>query len=616
MSGLFPYEKIRKVQDDFIKNVEQALIDKKNLIVHAPTGLGKTAGVMAPALEFAIENDLTILFLTSRHTQHHLAIETLKDIKKKHDVEIVAADIIGKKWMCLQPGTDRLFSGEFNEYCKKMREDKTCEFYVNTRDNMKLTQKAKLRLADLSEQISHTEEMVDECSSHKLCAYELSLAMAQKSRIIIADYYYVFHPKISEMFLKRTNLDLTKCIVVVDEAHNLPMRIRDLASNRITSNILSMAIKEAKKHKYESTIEYLVIIQDILNKLATELTMGVEKSVSQDVFVSAITKHIDYDQLIADLDFIADAIRNSQRQSYIGAVAAFLEHWKGPTDSFVRIIKLIDNRGKPNLVLSNNCLDPSVVSGDVINNAYSTILMSGTLTPTAMYRDLLGFTDSIEATYPSPFPEHNRLNMVLPRTTTKFTARSEAQYQTIAQICAQITDEVPGNSLLIFPSYAIRDNVYKFFASLGKKTCMLEKPSLTKDEKEQLLTNFKEYQKSGAVMLAVASGSFSEGIDLPGDLLKCVVVVGLPLQQPDLETKELIRYFDDKFSKGWDYGYIFPAFNKALQSAGRCIRSETDKGVVVFLDERYLWPRYRRLFPEDMEMMVSRDAEPVTEFFN
>ena len=118
-------------------------------------------------------------------------------------------------------------------------------------------------------------------------------------------------------------------------------------------------------------------------------------------------------------------------------------------------------------------------------------------------------------------------------------------------------------------------------------------------------------------MLGVASGSFSEGVDLPGDLLKAVIVVGLPLSQPDLETKSLIEYFDKKFSKGWDYGYLFPAFNKTLQNAGRCIRSGTDRGIIAFLDERYVWKNYRRCFPEDWDMVVSTNyMGMIEEFFD
>jgi DNA excision repair protein ERCC-2 len=131
-----------------------------------------------------------------------------------------------------------------------------------------------------------------------------------------------------------------------------------------------------------------------------------------------------------------------------------------------------------------------------------------------------------------------------------------------------------------------------------------------------MLERFAGYSGTGAVLLGVASGSFGEGIDFPGDILKCVVVVGLPLQRPDLETKELIAYYDHKFGKGWDYAYVAPAFSKTLQNAGRCIRSETDKGIVVFLDERFTWPNYFKYFPPEGQIKITLDYEDkIKEFF-
>ncbi len=243
--------------------------------------------------------------------------------------------------------------------------------------------------------------------------------------------------------------------------------------------------------------------------------------------------------------------------------------------------------------------------------------MSGTLTPTEMYKDLLGFENVTERVFKSPFPEENRLSLIVPKTTTKFTARNEEQYRKIAKEVVDITNIVPGNSVVFFPSYFIRDQVVKHFTSETNKTTFLETPEMNKQEKTELLERFKQYAKSGAVLLGTSSGNFSEGVDLLGDLLKCVIVVGLPLQQPDLETQEAIKYYDKKFGKGWDYGYLFPAFNKVLQSAGRCIRSETDRGIIVFLDERYVWPNYIRCFPEDLNLQIKEDyLEEIKDFFD
>ena len=148
------------------------------------------------------------------------------------------------------------------------------------------------------------------------------------------------------------------------------------------------------------------------------------------------------------------------------------------------------------------------------------------------------------------------------------------------------------------------------------KSVFYETPNLSKKEKGDLLERFKEYKDYGAVLLSVISGSFGEGIDLPGDLLKGVVIVGLPLEIPDLETKELIDYYQEKYGKGFDYGYIFPAITKCLQNGGRCIRSETDKGVIIFLDERFAWHNYLRCIPLDMGFKISKLYEDrIMKFF-
>lgn len=240
--------------------------------------------------------------------------------------------------------------------------------------------------------------------------------------------------------------------------------------------------------------------------------------------------------------------------------------------------------------------------------------MSGTLSPAEMYRDLLGLNaNAVLSEYSSPFPKQNRLNLIVPGTSTKFTQRNNDMYEKIAKLCASIVNKIPGNCLLFFPSYQLRDNVNVYFQNLCEKTTFLEQPKLNKKEKQELLENFKKYKN--AVLLGTASGSLGEGIDLPG-IIKAILIVGLPLAKPDLETKGLIEYYEQRFKKGWNYGYIYPAVIRSLQNAGRCIRSETDKGIIIFLDERYSWPVYRKCFPPDMKIeTVITPEDKIKEFF-
>ncbi len=604
---LFPYPKIRKIQDKLIVRIMEGIQTKKDIIVHAPTGLGKTVAALGTLIPYAKRNKLKIVFMTSRHTQHTLAIKTCRDIKAAFDFDLLVTDLIGKKWMCAQAGVSNLYSGEFSEFCRSLRESRKCEFYENTKKSNKLSPEAKIVMEKLMDSITHTEKVIDICKEHKLCPYEMALSLAARSDVIISDYYYLFNPSISEHFLKRAGIDIEEVILVVDEAHNLPTRIRDLLSTRISSSTMRRAIREAKKNRYEETIKNIVIVQDALNMICSSMDIGEERIVKKEEFITHISEEADMDELISDLSFIADEVRKKQRQSSIGTIAAFLEEWQGEDEGYARIAEIIKTKHGPQSRISYLCLDPSMISKDIISQANLTLMMSGTLTPTSMYKDLLGFENAILDSFDSPFPKENILNLIIPRTTTKYSQRNIEQYQNIANICADIINRVPGNTIVFFPSYIFRDSVYSFLSTKCKKTIFMENQALTKEEKTGMLERFKSYSGSGAVILGVSSGSFSEGVDLPGDLLKCVIVVGLPLQRPDLKTKSLIQYYDKKFQKGWDYGYVFPAFNKTIQSAGRCIRTENDKGAVIFLEERYLWPKYFKCFPQDWHLKIAKD---------
>ena len=618
LMDFFPFEEIRAQQKEFMMELSSALEQESGFVAHAPTGIGKTAAVLTPVINYALKNKKNIFFLTSRQTQHKIALETLERVKEKNNLKLGVTDIIGRKWTCAQPHVDKLYSGEFYEFCRSLREGEKCEFYNNTKSKNKLTTEAKKIIGELRGTINANNYLVKNCEKSKLCPYEIAMHMAANSEVVVADYYYLFHPSISELFLSKTGKEIEESIIIVDEAHNLPARLMEQATAKLSNTNIKRAISEARKYKYEETAQMLNFLMDTLVDLSNPFGSKGEEIVKKETFSGLIAREIDISQLADDLEYIADEIREKQKQSYIGSVASFLYNWlKQPEEGFARIISVNNFKGEKMVELSNNCLDPSVLSREIIQKSTSTILMSGTLVPPKMYSDILGFGKTLEKTYKNPFPKKNQLSLIVPKTTTKFSKRSEEQFKAMAEECAKVADAVKGNSIIFFPSYYIRDRVLESFKRLTKKTVLLEGAGMTAEERDKTLEKFREYSKTGAVLLGVVSGSFYEGIDLPGELLKCVVIVGLPFQQPDLKTKKLIEYYDKKFGKGWDYGYIFPAFNKTLQSAGRCIRSETDEGVIVFLDERYLWSNYKRCFPQDMELQITKDPAPlIRNFFN
>lgn len=608
----FPFEKARSVQSEMVSLVEQAINERKHAVIHAPTGIGKTAATISPAVEYALKHDAYVMFVTSRQTQHKIVLETVRALKEKFKVNIPAASIIGKKWMCLVPGVTTMSSSDFSEFCRLQVENRVCEYFVNVRIKEKALADQTIKDLELQSPVS-TEDIIASGKQNSMCPYELAVSLASISKVIIADYYYVFHPSIRNLFLKKANKKLENAIIIVDEGHNLPNRVRELMSKRLSGRILNRALSEAKKYSLEEAESLLKTVAEVLNGFRN--SSAVESLVKRESFIAQIDRIRPYEFFVAELTKAANAVREKKEQSSIGWVAEFLESWSSSPDNegFIRFFR----KEKNDVVLIVRCLDPSNIVKDVINNSFSTILMSGTLTPVEMYRDVLGFPadKTLTKEFSSPFPVENKLTLVVPKTSTKFTLRSDAQFQEIARTCAEMVNSVDGCSAVFFPSYDLRNSVFAYFEKLCDKTLFLEHPGMSKQEKQSLLDRFKSYKSSGAVLLGVATGSFGEGIDLPG-VLKLVVIVGLPLDKPNLETKELINYYQAKFGKGWDYGYILPAITKCFQNAGRCIRSENDRGVIVFLDQRYTWPQYFRCFPPDWKLKITLNyKKEIEEFF-
>ncbi|MEK6940279.1 MAG: ATP-dependent DNA helicase [Nanoarchaeota archaeon] len=609
----FPYPSPRSTQKEFMQFLEEALESKQHAIIHAPTGCGKTAAALTPSLAHALRNNKTIFFVTSKHTQHTIVLDTIRKIKEKYNINIKVADFIGKKWMCLQSGVTELSAGEFGEFCRDHVTKNICTYYENIKSKGLPSPQTRKALNTIGNEIMSVEQTIKTCSTYNVCPYEVTALHAQKANIIIADYFHVINPSIQEAIFKKTNKDIKNTIIIFDEAHNLPDRVRDLLTVNTSTFVIDQAAKEARQQGYQEVADTVEKINGILEDLAGKIPLQqTEALVQRNEFEEKIQN---YEELIDNMQLVGEQILENQRRSFANSLSIFLKEWKGPDNAFTRIItRTFTKRGKPSLVLTYRGLDPGLLLKPLAENA-QIICMSGTLTPTDMYQDLFGFkAEKIEL--PDPFPKQNRLNLIIPEVTTKFTHRDDTMYRRIAGLSAMLVNTIPGNSVVFFPSYKLRDDILPYFSKLCQKTTFEEQPNLSKSEREELITKFKSYSKTGAVLMGISNASFGEGIDLPGDYLKGVLIVGLPLGKPDLETQELIRYYDNRFGKGWEYGYTFPALIRCLQNAGRCIRSETDRGVILFLDDRYNFPQYKKFFPKEWEMQTTEDpVKKVKEFF-
>lgn len=611
----FPFETIRPGQREMAAEIAEAIRAGGSIVAHAPTGIGKTAGALVPAAAWAARNGGTVFFLTPKHSQHRIAIETLRLLKEKAGVATIAADFIGKKWLCQVSGVKELAGRDFLDYCRAVRKDEICPFYNRTYKKSEPTAEARRAVdALLAAQPLHVEEAVE--LTKNFCPYEVMALAARKANVIVGDYYHIFNPRSATSFLFKTEKSFEGAVIIVDEAHNLPERIRETLSNILSEIGVSRAAQELQQFGSFDLADAAEKIQAGLRRYGKALGSEREGLIAKGEFVSIVEEAsgTSAKEFAKRLEEAADEIREKQRKSLAGGLASFITDWQGPDEGFVRIIERKFTRGgKPFLSLKYKCLDPAVGTKEIFAAARTIVLMSGTLVPTKMYAELLGMPEekTVSKAYKSAFPPENRLNLICKGVTTKYEARGEAQYRKIAGLCSDIVRATPGSCAIFFPSYAMKEQIAPL---LGLDRMHDEKQEFDKAARLAFLKNF--FADKDAVLLAVAGGSLAEGVDFPKNVLKAAIVVGLPLQQPTLETKALVDYYQKKYGRGWDYGYLYPAIARAIQAAGRMIRSERDRGVAVFLDERYSWANYRKCFPPELAATVTAEpAKLVREFW-
>ena len=268
MDFLFPHDQQRKIQPAFMTQVYSTIKNKSQLLIHAPTGTGKTSSVLSPAITYLFKEDKKkiIFYLTSRNTQHLIAIETLKKIKSKYNLPLVAVDLISKKNMCNQPKVSLLRQGEFIEYCKNLRENNECPYYNHLKFKNKPSPESVNTLQKLkSESPLHTEEINSIAFNSDLCSYELATTLGKEAHVIISDYNYILNPNIRSSLFKRINKNLSDCIIIFDEAHNIPNRARELLTIKTNTFLIEAASKETKSLGFEEISKDILKIKEILD---------------------------------------------------------------------------------------------------------------------------------------------------------------------------------------------------------------------------------------------------------------------------------------------------------------------------------------------------------------
>lgn len=577
----FPFPQYREGQRKLVGAVYKTIQDEHKLFAKAPTGIGKTMSTLFPSVKAMGEGLLQRFFYLTAKTITRTAAEEAFYLLQDKGLQLQVVTLTAKDKVCLKDEVK----------CTPVH----CEFANGYYDRVN---EAVLDL--LRQETVMTRSVIETYArKHRVCPFEFSLDVAYAADAVICDYNYIFDPRVN---LKRLfEEQKRKTTLLIDEAHNLVDRAREMYGSELHKSAfltLQRDFKGVSKevHDAAKAINAYFIA---LRKQIGDREMMVESGLPESLLVQVEA-------------FIAVAEKELARSAGgNGASTILLDAYFG-AQNFVRISKLYDERYVTLAVNDRNevsvklvCLDPSHLLRQMGKGYRAHVFFSATLSPLSYFMDTLGAgEDDYSVTVPSPFAKE-QLEVLVQPLSTRYQDREHSRTQ-IARSIYELVSGRAGNYLVFFPSYAYMSSVYEAFTDLvgeeageSQLNVLVQQAKMTEEEREHFLSAFQAGAETTLVGFAVMGGIFSEGIDLVGDRLTGVVVVGVGLPQLGAERNLIKDYMERTGKNGYDYAYVYPGMNKVQQAGGRLIRSETDHGVLLLIDDRYLQPRYQRLLPKE-----------------
>lgn len=676
-SSTYPFlahAKPRPGQLEMIQDGILALAKGGFHLAAAPTGIGKTAASLAAALDIAGRSSQkkTIFFLTSRQTQHRIVVDTVRRIneRRKGSMPVRLVDMVGQAGMCVQP-----FAKEsplvFSLLCSQARKTRSCKPWITSAPGLK----ERILATPL-----HVDELVDISRTHTVhgepaqtCPWKAAREAVSDADVFVGDYNHLFDDGVRESSLKAMDLSLEDIIIVVDEAHNLPDRIRMTLEKRLTrtmirntqmeleeyAGVLAEAMKapggdvfsfshglaawafdvvKASRGGFDALFngymrnltgqdeEAEVAVDDVLNVFHRACDT-VDGKAGQQQLQASSSPHPEVDVAVrihqlrdvlqsVDVDMEAGDDGNPMEPN-AHKVAEILDCLLkfGSTPALTMIY---DTKGKDGRI-TTHLLDPGLVSKPVFEQSAGALLMSGTLYPPSMYANILALpqTRTTSVAYSSPFAAMRRPVVVAKDVTTKYTERSLANTLALREHVQALIDASPGNVAVFAPSYAMLNEVILEGHFRGARL-MAESRDWTKGDLDQIVDTLLEEKRNGRkILLAGVFGArLSEGVDYHSGALDAVACIGIPNSPPSVLSKSLKKYAEERFGRNlaWRYTVSQPAVNAILQAMGRPIRSIGDRALIVLLDRRVTDRTYSGCFPSDLRMNDSSDADSTRRF--
>jgi DNA excision repair protein ERCC-2 len=571
----FPYAEYRAGQRDMAVSVYKAIRDNDRLYVQSPTGVGKTIAALFPAVK-SVGQGLAakIFYLTAKTTGRSVAEKALDDMREA-GLQFKSVTLTAKEKICFCPPVN----------C----DPEVCVFARRYFD------KAKKALTETDQHQAFTRPVIEEIArQYEICPFEFSLDLALWVDCIICDYNYAFDPRV---YLHRFfDFDTEPYVFLVDEAHNLPDRARAMYSAELDKQTV-LELQRMLKPQLPELVKKLGAINKIM--------LEIRKSCETDGKVARVEYELPDTLLKAVREFsqkAEDWLAQNQPAEFRQALLEFYflcSNYLRTAEYFDAFyVSYFEQQGQSDLKAKLFCLDPAPMLTVPLGRSRSTIFFSATLLPIDYFTKLLtGDADHPRRIYPSPFPRENACLLIHNKISTNYEQRAHS-YVAIAETIETACSMRAGNYLVYFPSYAYLESVLEQLKErLPESQILVQDRAMTEMEREAFLDKFSVNNEKTLVGLAVMGGVFGEGIDLVGESLIGVVIVGVGIPQLGLERDLIKEYFDRQSVSGFAYAYQYPGFNRVQQATGRVIRTETDRGIIVLIDDRFTQARYRHLFP-------------------
>lgn len=571
----FPY---REGQRDLVASVYRTILRKKKLFIQAPTGVGKTMATVFPAVR-AVGEGLgeKIFYLTAKTIMRTVAEQAFSLLKEK-GLLYKTITLTAKEKIC---------------FCEEAEcNPDACPYAKGHFDRVN---DAVFDLITHSGDWSR-EVLEEQAKKHMVCPFEMSLDVSNWADAVICDYNYAFDP---QAHLKRFFSESGKgeYLFLIDEAHNLVERGREMYSVSLYKEDL-LEVRKLVKAEDPKLAKGLSECNQQFLELKRECEhYQILKSVSHIALklMNVLSKLEDY------LEECKDAEKKKRVLDFYFAVRSFLNIHDIMDENYVIFSEMMED-GRFQIKLF--CVNPAVNLQNYLEQGNSTIFFSATLLPVHYYKKLLSVEKDDYAVYAhSSFPQENKFLFIGTDVSTRYTRRGESTYQRFARYIAVMAEQKKGNYMAFFPSYRFLEEVHTCFLECvdHEVDSICQVSYMDEEQREEFLEEFEQEREKSLVAFCVMGGIFSEGIDLTDDKLIGAVIAGTGLPQVCTEREILKQYFNAADMDGFDYAYLYPGMNKVLQSAGRVIRTESDRGVILLLDDRFREMRYREVFPREWQ---------------